>query len=230
MKLADLNLNRFLYKDNSNASTDNVLSSLSAQIQNYQSGISNIASPSAPQVQATGVAPNTVLPSSFFQSSPSSFRIEISPVDNSFRALDNYNRVIVLIDPTVGIVAQYEQVQLSNIKVLSISDYIAYRDTIFPMAFIGNVNGTSGSVVLLNATSSWAGTKNSTGDYTVTHNFGNTDYDVSFTPTPSGSTTGVTIQMYNISANSFSVLFLDVTDSPKDSDFRFSFQGVPPNL
>ncbi len=248
--LEELNLNRFLYKDNSNLSPSDVDSSISIQQpQNIQSGSSGgPETPSTPQIPANAVAPGTVIQACLLQSSGGTNRVEIDPRDNSLTVYDNTGRIIVKIDVN-GVFSEYYEgatafidsafVQDLTADTVSVSDFIGTNDLFVsgvtfyggatqPVLYNGQVDGTAGSFVY--GPSGWTVTKNGTGDYTITHNLGALIYTTFMAPLNGH----YRYQVLNITADTFDVSWqqsayaagLYTGEVPVDVDFMMNLQNI----
>ena len=100
------------------------------------------------------------------------------PVANLDRyGLSTYNTVqqVTLTDPTGYTVFD----SIGNEKVKLSQDALEYEGIYQPVVYWGQIDGASGTWVL---TPGFTLTKLGVGDYTITHNFGTTTYDVFLTP------------------------------------------------
>lgn len=244
MDLKSLKLNRFLYRDNGDVQKSDVVSSLFSTTQNNQGGGSGYEnSPSTPQIPANGVASNSTIQSSKIQSSPSSYRMEIDPVDNTIKGYDNHNRLVILISPTFGIqVGTDKQKSIflftdGNMEVVTLTveelihiignfvldGQFIYKGIIQPVNYMGSVVGATGALTQINM-SGWSAVRNAVGDYTITHNLGNDFYTLFFTPI---NVAPVFWTVVGISTTDFEVLFYDIAGAPVDpTGFQFELHDV----
>lgn len=229
MNLEELNLNRNLTKDGG-SSVDAVSKSMS------NASVADDSNPDAPQV-LTG----TVISSCIVQSSASPDRVELSPyVTSETGAPSEFTKLESLI-AYAGNIAQV----IINKKGIygvnsSFTNVVAQRffygqDSFGniipqPQSFVGIIKGDGTGAWL---PPGWSSVKNSTGNYTITHNLNSHTYTVMVTPINS---------YYNLSINNFITNTFDVystkysfdgtglftTISPVDGDFTFTLLRIYP--
>jgi hypothetical protein len=87
-----------------------------------------------------------------------------------------------------------------------------------PIMYVGYVSGTT----LSKSNVSWTVTNPSTGNYTITHSFGGTNYTVQVTALRASGAGAYSAKVSDLSSNSFSVIIFDDTGAAQKSDFMFA--------
>ena len=188
MNLNDLNLNRFLYRENTPETSSNI-----ANASNNKDFSSN-GNGGVPE-------PGSIITSVILQSSPSDNRIEINP-DDTLKAYNN-GEVILVIDKNgitvnnavivyteietadideanIGVVnADEANVDDAYIDTLEVLSYFIYAGAQQPQVFGGEIDDAGNAVSL---PPSWLSFYLSTGSYLIIHGLDNTDYQITVSP------------------------------------------------
>lgn len=93
-----------------------------------------------------------------------------------------------------------------------------YRAVSQPVLYHGYASGTS----ITKDNNSFTLTNPSTGNYTITHNLGTTNYNVQLTPYAASGAGAPSAKVSSLSANSFDVITYDETGSATDFSFYFT--------
>jgi len=244
MKWSELNLNRFGFKSEpdpvdagSTEMSDSVGSSVSPSV-------SESGSPDAPG--AKEVITGTLVTKCIVQTSNSADRVELSSFftlngdtikDDSLVAYNN-GEVIVVIDkdgielyaPTIPsgipLLQVFGDATIDNLIAtdIQVSNIFEYQSENQPQTFYGRID-SDGSILYLPFTGWTVSHTPASGVYTITHNFGDTNYSVNISEFyAGGGATGLaSLVVTNLIANSFDVEIWDIaTIAPQDVPFSFS--------
>lgn len=248
--LADLNLNRYLYKGDDNVPPDSSLMfGSNNNTTNYgaNGGDETIVPP------ASSIAPGTLISSTVIQTSPSDDRIELNssnglPGDTLY--VYNDGVVVLTIDKdgissiapanfdvvnittanitTANITTENvttSNITTANVDTLNVAVEFNYNGIAQPVMYTGFVNGVTGAIS--NGPVGWTGAKSfSPGGYTITHNLGlAAPYFRVFVT--SNTTVGEAI-VYQVNGNAIEIEWYDTAGATDDTDFTFlALQYLP---
>ncbi len=227
MELTNLQLNRFLYKDNSELNTSDVDTSIFKDINTTQGVAAGLANPSIPQIPSNSVTTGSVIQTSLVQSTPKVDRVQIDPSDDSFKAFRS-GKVVVLINKNGITFFNLQGISQSIIdetgvvtEGLVVNNFFDYKGELQPVQFLARVTGATG-VILGPLSQVWTCVRNSAGNYTITHNLNSPIYNVYFTPTNGNNVCNMSV----VGLNSFTVVWVDLTGTPIDTNFRLTLQNT----
>ena len=225
--LTNLQLNRYLYKDNSTLDPSKINSSIFSNIGGIQGQSNTDQSPSAPQIPANNVAPGTVIVSCLLQSTSSKNRVEMNPNDDAFYAYNDGDRVVIInsqgIDARniyVDYITVRKAIDANLIQVLNldVDGIFQYRGIPQPQIGHGHIEYDGNPVFL---PTGWTVTYNGPGDYTVVHNLNSGEYSVCITVISGDFICSSPI--WNL--NDFQVKTVDLLGNPTDCSFYFQLMN-----
>jgi len=193
MNLSDLGLNRYLYKDGQQTTSENAISSSEAQ-NNYVGTPGN----NGASTQSNGLQPGSnPVQGTLIQSSASNDRVEINPSDNFFAYNDGNIVVTINKDGITGSSAviangEFDDLLVNNLATIEnlivndtvttedliVNDTFTYQGIPQPLVYWGIVTSGGGGVL----PTGWTATNPSTGVYLITHNLNRADYGIVCTP------------------------------------------------
>lgn len=221
MDFTQLNLDRFMYRNSEQVSSDPYGASLAAINSLNLYGASQSSQPSSSDsgsyggasgdVLASGLAPASVVQSSLIQSSASDNRVEINP-DDSFDAYEN--KVIVVRIDRNGIASTKPFAS----GPATVNGTFTYGGVAQPKFLgVGQVTAT-GTQAPGFFPSGWSVSHLATGRYQVTHNLGFIEYGVAITPV---AATVRSFSVESFSLTDFIIRIADVTPTLTDTEFSF---------
>ena len=238
--LAELNLNRYLYKGDDNVPPDSSLmfsSNINTTNLGANGGDESIIPP------ASAIAPGTVISSAVIQTSPSDDRIELNssnglPNDTLYAYRDGQVILTINRDGISTIIpANFVDINVTtanittaniitaNVDTLNVAVAFNYNGIAQPVMYTGFVDGVTGAIS--NGPVGWVGSKSfSPGGYTITHNLGlAAPYFRVFVT--SNTTVGEAI-VYQVNGNAIEIEWYDTAGATDDTSFTFlALQYLP---